>query len=113
MILTLALALAAQKGDYEGELRERLRAAPAAVLTTSKPAYDLEICVADALTAVGTPTVLRNGPVNIVIASAMAANEDYIATVNINKVASGSELILRVAGRGWNDRLRTRIEGCL
>lgn len=113
MLIMPALLLLAQDRTYEGELRERLKAPAKAIFDTSKQAYDLEVCVADALTVVGIPTVLRDGPNNIVIAAAFPSGNAFLAAVSISKVAEGSHLELRIRGKGYDDRIATRIKGCL
>lgn len=113
MFVIAILALIAQDKPYEGELRERLNAPPKAILTSVKPSYDLEICVADALTVIGTPTVLRDGPDNIVIAAAATGGNAFLAAVSIIKNPTGSRIELRIRGKAWDDRIRTRVAGCL
>ena len=107
-----ALAALLQGQAYEGELKERLRAEPKAILQSAKPSYDLELCVADALTVVGNPSVFRDGPDNIVIAVTPGGGNAFIATVSIIKVPTGSKLELRVRGKGLDDRLASRVGGC-
>lgn len=111
MILLPAALIAAQA--YQGELRERLAAPIVEEFDSAKKAYDLEVCVADALTVLGTPTAFRDGPDNIVIAASMPSGNAYLAAVTISKSGDGSHLALRLRGKGWNDRLRSRISGCL
>ena len=113
MLIIAAMLLIAQDKPYQGELRERLNAPPKAAFDTGKQSYDLEICVADALTVVGIPTVLRDGPDNIVIAAAFPSGNVFLASVSISKVGLGSHLELRIRGKGYDDRIASRIKGCL
>lgn len=113
MLTIAALALLLQAQPYEGELKERLRAEPKAVFDSAKKSYDLEICIADALTVIGSPTVLRDGPENIVIAAAFPGRNAFLASVSINPTSTGSHLALRIRGKGWDDRISARVTGCL
>lgn len=113
MAVILALVLAAQAGAYAGELKEHLALPPSATFSSAKPAYDMEICIADALTVLGTPTVLRDGPSNIVIAASIPMSGTYIASATVLHTDEGSRVDLRVRGKGWNDRMRERIQACL
>lgn len=113
MLAIAALALLLQAKPYEGELRERLQAPAKAAFESGKRSYDLEICVADALTVIGSPTVLRDGPENIVIAASFPGGNAFLASVSIARTATGSHLELRIRGKGWDDRIRTRVAGCL
>jgi len=110
----LALALiGAQAEPYEGELKEHLRLPVKASMPSGKRSYDLEICVADVLTVLGTPTALRSGPDDVVIAASFPTSNAYIASATIVRVGTGSRIDLRVRGKGWDDRLRARMEACL
>ena len=112
-VITVAAALLLQAKPYEGELMERLKAPAKATFESQKRSYDLEICVADALTVVGSPTVLRDGPENIVIAASLPAGNAFLASVSIAREGSGSRLELRIRGKGWDDRIKSRVAGCL
>lgn len=107
------LAMVAQAGGYAGELKEHLALPPAATLTSGKRAYDLEICIADALTVLGTPTSLRDGPDGVVIVASNPMAGNYIASAAIQEAGGQSRVSVRVRGKGWNDRIRGRIEACL
>lgn len=113
MAFLWVVALAAQTGAYAGELKEHLALQPAAVLTSTKKAYDLEICIADALTVLGTPTALRDGPDDVVIAASIPSAGTYIASATIVRTDNGSRVDVRVRGKGWNDRVRERVQACL
>ena len=114
MIWIAALALlSAQAEPYEGELKEHLRTPVKATMESAKRSYDLEICVADVLTALGTPTALRSGPDDVVIAASFPTSNAYIASATIIRVGQGSRVELRVRGKGWDDRLRTRLQACM
>lgn len=109
----LALLLNIQDKPYEGELKERLRTPAKASFESNKASYDLEICVADAVTVLGVPTVLRDGPANIVIAAATPGGNAFPVSVTISPAKSGSHLDLRIKGKGWDDRIASRIRACL
>lgn len=113
VLMIWILAIAAQVGGYAGELKEHLALPPAATLTSDKPAYDMEICIADALTVLGTPTSLRDGPDGVVIVASNPMAGTYIASAAIQKTDRGSRVIVRVRGKGWNDRVRDRVQACL
>lgn len=110
-----ALQTAAPVGEkpWQGEIMERLSAPVIATFTTTKPAYDLEICVANALTSLGTPTVLRDGPDNIVILASLHGGNAFLASASIIKTATGSRIDLRLRGKGFDDRVTRRIDDCL
>lgn len=113
MLVIAAAALLLQAKPYEGELVERLKTPAKATFESQKRSYDLEICVADALTVVGSPTVLRDGPDNIVIAASFPGGNAFLASVSIAKNGTGSRLELRIRGKGWDDRIKARVAGCL
>lgn len=107
------LAMVAQAGGYAGELKEHLALPPAATLASGKRAYDLEICIADALTVLGTPTSLRDGADGVVIVASNPMAGNYIASAAIHEAGGQSTVTVRVRGKGWNDRIRGRVEACL
>jgi hypothetical protein len=113
MMFASAIALIVQGEPNAGELMERLTSEPKAVFDTGKKPYDLELCLADALTLIGAPTVFRDGPDNIVMAVALAGGNAIFATVSVAQKADGSHLELRARGKGWDDRLSARIKTCL
>jgi hypothetical protein len=110
---TLAGAALAQQMPYEGELRERLSKPVIASLESRKPAYDLELCVADVMTVMGVPTVLRDGPDNLQMMINFPNGNSYTASVSFIKLANGTRLDIRLRGKGWDDRLRDRLTTCL
>lgn len=110
--MLIAAALMAQQAPYAGELRERLNAPIKASINSAKPPYDLEICVADVISVVGTPTVFRDGPDDVVIASSFPTGNKFLAAVSIRRVATGSHLDLRLQGKGWDDRITERLKAC-
>lgn len=107
------IALAAQGSAYAGELKEHLALPPVAELASNKQSYDLEICIADALTVLGTPTALRDGKDDVVIAASTPMAGTYIASATIVHTEQGSRVDVRVRGKGWNDRVRDRVQACL
>ena len=108
-----ALAALAQGQSERGELSERLSSPPKATFDTAKKPYDLEICLADALTIVGVPSVFRNGPENVVFAVSYAGGNAVLSTLSVDRTDAGSHLTLRTRGKGYDDRLIGRIRGCL
>ena len=113
MIGVLAFAAMIQSEPYRGELRERLEEPVISTLNSAKLSYDLEVCVADALTVLGTPTVFRSGPNDIVVAASLPSGNAYLAAVTISRVNDGSRLDLRLRGKGWDDRITARLRQCL
>lgn len=114
MIWIAAMAvLLPQAEPFEGELSEHLRTPVKATMTSTKRAYDLELCVADVLTVLGTPTALRSGPDDVVIAASFPGGNAYIGSATIVRVGDGSRVDLRIRGKGWDDRLRARLQGCM
>lgn len=113
VMLAGALALLGQSQPGPGELKQRLNSEIKATFETNKKSYDLEVCLADALTLIGGPTVLRNGPENIIIAVAYGGGNAIFATINVDRTPTGSHLELRARGNGWDDRLKARITTCL
>ncbi|VVT20132.1 conserved hypothetical protein [Sphingomonas aurantiaca] len=107
----LILGLAGQTEPFAGELKERLASPIDATLTTTKRPYDLEVCLADAITMLGIPTVLRDGPDNLVIGAASA--NVFNATVSVIRTGEGSQILIRVKGKGFNDRVTSRVRQCL
>lgn len=113
MIAIAAAALLLQATPAGGELMERLQSPVRATFESQKRSYDLEVCVADALTVMGSPTVLRDGPENIVIAASFPGGNAFLASVSISRNGTGSHLELRLRGKAWADRMKTRIAACL
>lgn len=112
-ILAGVLAMLALGQSGPGELSERLSSEPKAAFDTAKKPYDLEICLADALTLVGVPSVYRDGPENSVIAVSFAGGNAVLSTISVTRTATGSHLTLRARGKGYDDRLISRISACL
>lgn len=112
-ILAGAMAMLALGQTGPGELSERLNSEPKAVFDTGKKPYDLEICLADALTIVGVPSVYRDGPENIVLAVSFAGGNAVLSTISVTRTEAGSHLTLRARGKGYDDRLMSRIRACL
>jgi hypothetical protein len=112
-MLLMALMMMADKPWQGGEIKERLESPITASFDTAKRADQLEICLADVLSVTGSPTVLRDGPDNIVILSSSGFGGAYLASVSVNKTATGSHLDLRIRGKGWDDRMKERITVCL
>lgn len=113
MLIIAALMLFGQDKPYEGELKERLRAPAVAVFESAKRSYDLEICVADILTAIGTPIVLRDGPDDIVVAASFREANAYLTSISIIRTETGSRLELRLRGKALIETLRARMAACL
>lgn len=111
LIAALILGLSGQTEPFAGELKERLASPINATLTTTKRPYDLEVCIADAVTMIGIPTVLRDGPENLVIGA--AGPNIFTATVSIVRNGEGSQVLIRVKGKALNDRVTSRVRQCL
>jgi len=110
--LTVLAAAAPASAQYSGELKERLRAPVIDTFTTRKKPYDLEICLADVITSVGYPIVLRDGPRDVVIAAALSPSK-YMASFSLRDVPAGTQIEMRLMGKGWDERFRSRIRDCL
>lgn len=113
LLIFFAAALLAQDKPFEGELQEILRSPIKAQFDTTKPGHQLELCVADSLSIAGAPSVLRDGLDDVVMVAPNGASGSYLAAVSIRKTESGSHIDLRVRGKGWDDRLKMRINTCL
>lgn len=113
LIFSASASVAGDRGH--GEIVERLRAPIIASFSSSKKEYDLEICVADALSTIGWggPLVLRDGPKDEVMLVGGAGINVYMAAVTFHDVPNGTTLDLRLRGRAWDDRVTTRISKCL
>lgn len=110
---SLLVLAAAASTPYAGELKEQLNRPVAAAFQTPKKAYDLEVCIADVLTIMGTPTSFRDGPDDVILAASVPGSGTYSASATIKSTSNGSMVELRIRGKGWDDRLRSRIEHCL
>jgi len=110
--LTGLAAAGSASAQYAGELKERLRAPVVENFTTPKKPYDLEICLADVITSVGYPIVLRDGPRDVVIAAALSPSK-YMASFSLRDVPAGTQIEMRLMGRGWDERFRSRVRDCL
>ena len=106
------LATAAHGQTYRGEISERLATPVIASFQSVKPIHDLEICVADAISVLGFPILLRDGPDTVTMLMSVARGPGYIGSVSFIKTMAGTRLDLRLRGKGWNDRLSERIAGC-
>lgn len=107
----ILMAAAMQAESFAGELRESLNSPVLATMTTPKASYDLEVCVADVLTQIGILTVYRDGPDNLVIAAGQ--NNLFTGSVRMTKVAVGTQLDVHVKRKSIDDRVITRLRGCL
>jgi len=112
---SVALAMASATpaaAQYAGELKERLRAPVIETFQTARKPYDLEICLADVITSVGYPIILRDGPKDVVIAAALSPSK-YMASFTLRDVPAGTHIEMRLMGKGWDERFRTRVRDCL
>lgn len=109
-LLSLLLAVSGPGG----EIAERLAAPPSFTLTTAKHPEDLELCVADAVSAITTPAAFRDGPNRTVVTGSITyMSTKVIVTVELNGSPSGTSIVGKVMGKSYDDRLRGRIERCL
>lgn len=111
-MMLMALMMMADK-PWQGEIMERLESPITASFDTTKRADQLEICLANVVTVLGTPVILRDGPDNIVMLSATVNGGGFASSISVNKTATGSHLDLRLRGKGWDDRFRERINACI
>jgi len=112
MIALALLLIASQAEPFVGEIKERLAAEVRATFASTKKPYDLEICTADVVSVLGTPTVLRDGPTDVVMIVALGQGA-YLGSLSMHDVPGGSTLELRLRGKGWDDRLKERIQACM
>lgn len=114
-MFALALLLAGMDDKpYRGEIAERLASPVVATFETSKPSYDLEICIANAVVSLGAPVVLRDGPDNVVVMASMSPiSQAFIISASLIKIPTGTRIDMRLRGKGWDERMKERIKACL
>lgn len=112
MMAVIALAMIAD-APWVGEIREKLGQPVVAQFTSPKPIDRLELCVANVVTTLGTPVVLRDGPDKVVILASAADGRIYLTAVSMTQTNGTTHIDLRVQGKGWNDRIATRLQSCL
>jgi len=109
-LLLTAAALAVVPDRPRGEIQERLDGQPNFTFQTAKKPIDLEFCVADVVSKMASPSAFRDGPNrSIVIASARKVT----AAIELDGSQSGTTVIGHIFAKGWDDRMRDRIQACL
>jgi len=110
--LCLLLCARAPAQPYSGEVREALALPVVASFTSTKQIYDLEVCVADVLSAEGAPIVLRDGPDDVLMLAYNGFNTAYYASVWMRPAPSGTILDLR-ARKAFQNKMMVRLPQCL
>lgn len=113
MIFLTVLLFTQDMAGFVGEIRERLDKQVTATFETPKPVIDLELCVADALSSIGTPTMLREGADRVHMMISFSGANVYLASASFIVIPTGTRIDLRVRGTGWDERLTARIKACL
>lgn len=109
----IAMALAPlQAASVAGELMERLNTPAQSVFETTKKPEDIELCIADALTLIGNPSIFRDGLDRSVFSVAQGGGNGITATVSVIKTQTGNRLETRSRG-AWKDRLSARVKSCI
>lgn len=114
MIAAAMLLLMTPQVDFRGELRETLETPVDHVFVSNKRPQDVEVCIADAFTSVGVPSVLRQGDAQVLIVSFMPDGGGGVfaaLTLKFDKAPMTAEL--RVRGKGWDERMKARVGQCL
>jgi hypothetical protein len=107
LLLSSGLALSclgAASAGLAQELTERLSSPVKQQLSSANSPYDLELCVADAVTMRGgsKPTVVRNGERNVIV---FGYENSATIAVSLNAAASGTAIEIRTRGDDMDDRL--------
>jgi hypothetical protein len=113
MILLALMLFAQDTSGFVGEIQERLGKPVSVSFETLKPVIDLELCIANALSSLGTPTMLREGPDKVHMMISFPAANAYLASASFITTQTGTRIDLRVRGKGWDDRLTSRVKDCL
>jgi hypothetical protein len=111
-LLAVSASVAAAAQPYSGEIREALSLPVVATFTSAKPVYDLEVCVADVLSAEGAPIVLRDGPNDVLMLAYNGFNTAYYASVRLHPTDRGTTLDLR-ARKAFQNKMVGRLPECL
>lgn len=114
MIMAALTLFATAQVDFRGELRETLETPVDQTFESNKRPQDVEVCIADAFTSVGVPSVLRQGDSQVLIVSFMPDGGGGVfaaLTLKFDKMPMTAEL--RVRGKGWDDRMKARVAQCL
>jgi hypothetical protein len=110
MINIILAAAAAQAPDFpRGEITERLDGQVNFVFETPKRPVDLEFCVADVLSKMAVPSAFSDGPDRRIVIASLGK---VIAAIELNGSAAGTRIVGHIYAKGWDDRMRTRIEWC-
>lgn len=103
-IIAALVLLGAASTSVAQELTERLNSPVKQQFASSKAPYDLELCVADAITMRGgaKPVVIRSGERDVIV-----FGYEHTATiaVSLNATPSGTSIELRTRGNDMDDRL--------
>lgn len=91
-----------------GEIRERLNTPVVESFQSRSAVYDLEVCVADAVSVYGTPVILRDGRDDLQIVVAQGGGIRYPVAVSLIHQESGTRIDLR----GDDKDLRQRLTEC-
>lgn len=109
-VLSFLALLGVVSPPPRGEIRERLETPPNFTFHTNKRPVDLELCVADVLSAMTDPAAFHDGPDREVV---IASSGKVIAAIELNGSPNGTTVIGHIYAHGWDDRMRERISGCL
>lgn len=108
----------AQKYDIElrwkeGAIQGLLRTEPDAVLSSSLEMNDVELCIADALGVMGVVVPYNIGKEDRILAINTRSGDGFGIAVHLRKKNIGIDVIVRVQGKGWDDRAIERIKVCI
>lgn len=102
----VALILLAAQLGFPGEISERLATPPSFVIESTRPPGDIEFCVADVMSAIGEVAAFQDGSERIVTASRGAK---VVGAARLGPVGAGSRVTFHIVGRGFDDRMKSRI----
>ena len=94
-----------------GEIQERLSTNPTFSLVSQKQPSSLELCIADAVSRLGTAGSFLDGSSRVVITASFG--EKVVVAIELNGGANGTQVIGHIQSRLWDDRMRERISTCL
>jgi hypothetical protein len=111
MLAALLLLTATTDSPFpRGEIRERLEGQANFTFQTTKRPVDLEFCVADILSKMADPSAFSDGPDRSIV---IASTGKVIAAIELNGSPTGTTVIGHIFAKGWDDRMRERIQSCL
>lgn len=114
LIVAALVQSAISHPDFQGEIGERLNKPIYATLESNKSIDDIELCVADAVSKLGVPTIFHDGPKVIqMMINGGGMSSGFPYAVTFIPTDSGTKLQLRAIADKFPDKYVDRVKTCL